>query len=224
MESEVSRALRLVPDDEVLRRLEELVSQSRRVDAELVAHIGEVDERRLFARFAFPSMFAYCTQALHLSEAEAYRRITVARVARRFPVLFEMLRDGRLHLSGIAMLAPLLTPENHEPLLARAVHLSKRQLEELTAELSPPNVKGWPGGEAWINTTTLLARKHYLDRLVRTDDGMPPAAMPDLELRSPKLRRGYSTAAYARNVLRHHRECLARLGGAAPPDGRDHPG
>ncbi|HEU4352927.1 MAG TPA: DUF1800 domain-containing protein [Burkholderiales bacterium] len=24
--------------------------------------------------------------------------------------------------------------------------------------LSPPNVKGWPGGEAWINSTTLLAR------------------------------------------------------------------
>lgn len=34
---------------------------------------------------------------------------------------------------------------------------------------SPPNVKGWPGGEAWINTHTLLARKQFLDRLVRTD-------------------------------------------------------
>ena len=29
---------------------------------------------------------------------------------------------------------------------------------------SPPNVKGWPGGEAWINTSTLLARKQFLDR------------------------------------------------------------
>jgi len=34
---------------------------------------------------------------------------------------------------------------------------------------SPPNVKGWPGGEAWINTHTLLARKQFLDRLVRAD-------------------------------------------------------
>src|SRR5262245_36060752 len=96
MESAAFHTLQAVPDDELLRRLGELVSQSRRVEAELVAHIGEVDERRLFARFAFPSMFAYCTQALHLSEAEAYRRIRVARAARRFPVLFEMLRDGRL--------------------------------------------------------------------------------------------------------------------------------
>ena len=29
---------------------------------------------------------------------------------------------------------------------------------------SPPNVRGWPGGEAWINTQTLLARKQFLER------------------------------------------------------------
>jgi len=73
MDSELTRALRAVPDDELLSRLSDLVSQSRRVEADLVAHIGEVDERRLFARQAFPSMFAYCTESLHLSEAEAYR-------------------------------------------------------------------------------------------------------------------------------------------------------
>jgi uncharacterized protein (DUF1800 family) len=32
---------------------------------------------------------------------------------------------------------------------------------------APPNVKGWPGGERWINTTTLLARKQFLERLAR---------------------------------------------------------
>jgi len=137
MESETTRALSAVPDDQLLHRLGELVSRSRRVEADLVAHIGEVDSRRLYARFAFPSMFAYCTEGLHLSEAEAYRRITVARAARKHGELLEMLRDGRLHLSGIATLVPLLTPENCDALLARATHLTKRQLEELVAELSP---------------------------------------------------------------------------------------
>jgi 5-methylcytosine-specific restriction endonuclease McrA len=142
MESEralhaTSTALHCVSDDELLRRLGELVSHSRRVEADLVAHIGEVDERRLYAREASPSMFSYCTERLHLSEAEAYRRITVARAARKHEVLLAMLRDGRLHLSGIAMLAPLLTPENRDALLARATHRSKRQIEELVVELSP---------------------------------------------------------------------------------------
>ena len=40
---------------------------------------------------------------------------------------------------------------------------------------SPPNVKGWPGGEVWINTTTLLARKQFVDRVVRADDAMSMA-------------------------------------------------
>ena len=130
-------ALHAIPDDELLRRLGELVSHSRRVEADLVAHIGEVDERRLYAREASPSMFAYCTERLHLSEAEAYRRITVARAARKHEVLLAMLRDGRLHLSGIAMLAPLLTRDNRDAVLERATHRSKRQIQELVAELSP---------------------------------------------------------------------------------------
>jgi hypothetical protein len=125
--------LQAIPDDELLRRLGELVSQSRRVEADLVAHIGEVEERRLYARLAFPSMFAYCTDGLHLSEAEAYRRITVARAARQHGVLLAMLRD----LSGIAVLAPLLRRDDRDTLLARATHRSKREIEKLVAEIAP---------------------------------------------------------------------------------------
>src|SRR4026209_2037810 len=129
--------LKAVPDDELLHRLGDLVSQSRRVEADVVAHIGEVDQRRLFARFAFPSMFAYCTERLHLSEAEAYRRITVARAARQHPEVLEALRAGRVHLSGLARLVPLLTADNCVALLERATHLTTRQIEALVAELAP---------------------------------------------------------------------------------------
>jgi len=137
MDSEISAALRTVSDDELLRRLTELVSQTRRVEADLVAHIGEVDARRLYAGQACPSMFAYCTERLHLSEAEAYRRITVARAARRHPAVLSALREGGLHLSGLARLVPLLTAENCEALLDRATHLTTRQVEQLVAKLSP---------------------------------------------------------------------------------------
>jgi uncharacterized protein (DUF1800 family) len=43
---------------------------------------------------------------------------------------------------------------------------------------APPNVKGWPGGEMWINSTTLLRRKAFLDRLFRVED-LRPAMAPD---------------------------------------------
>ena len=104
------RPLAAIPDDELLRRLADLLRTSRRVESELVAHIAEVDERRLYAREAAPSMFAYCTEVLHLSEAEAYLRIAVARDSRAHPVLLSLLADGSLHLTGIALLAPHLAP------------------------------------------------------------------------------------------------------------------
>jgi hypothetical protein len=129
--------LKSLSDDELLRRLSALTHDSRRVEADLVAHIAEVDERRLYAREAAPSMFAYCTDVLHLSEPEAYLRIAVARASRQHPMLLTMLADGRLHLSGIAKLAPHLTPQNRETLLKRAVHKSKREIEELVAEVAP---------------------------------------------------------------------------------------
>jgi len=131
------RTLAAIPDDELLRRLAELLQSSRRVESELVAHIAEVDMRRLYAREATPSMFAYCTEVLHLSEAEAYLRIAVARASREHPVLLSLLADGSLHLTGIALLAPHLTAESRDHLLRRAAHRSKRQIEELIAEIAP---------------------------------------------------------------------------------------
>jgi uncharacterized protein (DUF1800 family) len=34
----------------------------------------------------------------------------------------------------------------------------------------PPNVRGWPGGEVWINTNSLLHRKSFLNRLFRENE------------------------------------------------------
>ena len=42
------------------------------------------------------------------------------------------------------------------------------------ALFAPPNVKGWPGGETWINSTTLLARKQFLEALARPAPPMMP--------------------------------------------------
>ena len=131
------KSLSRLSDDELLVRLSNVLKQSRRVESELVAHIAEVDERRLYAREACPSMFSYGTDVLHLSEAEAYLRIAAARASRRHPALLTMLDDGRLQLSGIAVLAPHLTDTNSEELLARATHKTKRELLVLVAEIAP---------------------------------------------------------------------------------------
>lgn len=46
-------------------------------------------------------------------------------------------------------------------------------LRQLGQDLfAPPNVRGWPGGEAWINSSTLLARKAMAERLLQRDGRM----------------------------------------------------
>ena len=51
-------SLQSISDDALLKTLSGLVGQSRRVEAELIAHIAEVDQRRLYAREACSSVFA----------------------------------------------------------------------------------------------------------------------------------------------------------------------
>jgi hypothetical protein len=109
---------------------------------ELLALLGELDERRLYLGEGCSSLFTFCTQVLHLSEHAAYHRIEAARVARRFPVILSFVAEGALTLTSVAMLRPHLTAENHVALLAAARHKSKREVEQQIASLAPkPDAK-----------------------------------------------------------------------------------
>lgn len=48
---------------------------------------------------------------------------------------------------------------------------------------APPNVKGWPGGEAWINSSTLLARKQFAERIFRAEE-TPRSALAEMGRRN----------------------------------------
>ena len=90
---------------------------------------------------------------------------------------------------------------------------------------SPPNVKGWPGGNVWIDTNTLLARKQFVDRLARGDEvpmqvtsmqvtPLPATAqLPDM--RSPADSGGRSSAVSAAP-----KQALAPLGVAGDEKAR----
>lgn len=42
----------------------------------------------------------------------------------------------------------------------------------------PPNVKGWPGGAIWINSSTLLARKQFVEQMMRATEASGMRAAP----------------------------------------------
>ena len=45
-------------------------------------------------------IYPYCVNVLRFAEAVAYKRIAVARVARKFPAVLVALENGDLHITG----------------------------------------------------------------------------------------------------------------------------
>ncbi len=130
-------SLRALSDSELLESLRTLIASDARLEADLLVHLLELDERELHLGLGHPSLFAYCTEGLHLSESAAYHRIAAARAARSFPRIVDLIRSGDLHLSGVRLLAPHLTRENELELLSQSRHKSKRAIERMLADPAP---------------------------------------------------------------------------------------
>jgi hypothetical protein len=113
------------------------LSLDRDTTAELVADLAEIEERRLYLPAAYSTMHLYCVHEFHMSEETAFKRMRAARAARKFPALYPALADGRLHLTAVVLLAPHLTPENVDELVAAASHRTKAEIELLVAARFP---------------------------------------------------------------------------------------
>ena len=105
--------------------------------AKTLALLAEVDERKLYLPAGYGSMADYCARKRGMSEDMAWLRIRVARTGRQFPAIFPALADGRLNQTSVLLLAPKLTPDNAEELLAAAAGKSKDELKLLLAERFP---------------------------------------------------------------------------------------
>jgi hypothetical protein len=137
MQNEILASLTRLSDAQLVAQLKSLVALERNTSAQLVAHLAELDTRDVHLREGYASLFVYCRDALGLSEWEAYNRIEVARAARRFPVILDMLSGGSVNLTAVRLLAPHLTPSNHREVLESARGKRKPEIEEIVAALSP---------------------------------------------------------------------------------------
>jgi hypothetical protein len=137
MKNEMFTSLRGFSDDDLVTSLEALIARERDVTAEVIAHIAELDTREVHLREGYRSLYVYCRDALGLSEWEAYARIEVARAARRFPLILDLLADGSVHVTAVKLLAPHITSDNHRQVLESARGKTKLQVQEIVARLAP---------------------------------------------------------------------------------------
>jgi hypothetical protein len=126
-----------LPSSALANRLAELCGEERNVQVDFLLHLDEFDHRRDWAAAGYGSLWVYCLEVLHLRESAAGRRIGAMKALRRFPSLEAPLRDGRLCLSTVNLLAPVLTDDNVVELVERAAYLSKAETERLVVSLRP---------------------------------------------------------------------------------------
>lgn len=189
--SEPIPVMKHLSDLELVAEVTRLVALECVATANLVAALGELDARRLYLGQGCSSMFTYCTQVLHLSEHAAFNRIEAARAARRFPIILELLTEGRLHLSAVRLLAPHLTDGNHQTVLREASHKSKRDVEQIVAGLSPrpdvaTSVRKLPSKQIPVVTTPAPALEAApIPTTVQPVVGSAPTHRPKMEPLAP---------------------------------------
>lgn len=96
-----------------------------------------------------------------------YEISTLLRAVLNSKAFWDSNNRGRLIKSPldlvIGSLRPLDLEDKNLPLRSISVQLSRMGQNLYT----PPNVKGWPGGEQWIDDVTLPVRQQFLRRLIR---------------------------------------------------------
>jgi hypothetical protein len=56
---------------------------------------------------------------------------------KQFPALLDAIANGELRLTGLLMIGPHLTPDNHREVIGRAKFRTKKELAKLVRERNP---------------------------------------------------------------------------------------
>ena len=118
-------------DKERLKKFCVLVRQEKEATASVVSHLAEIDRRKLYAQEGYSSLFNYVTQKYHYSEGAAYRRIQAARLSFRFPEIMGLLKEGKINLMNLSLVAPHLNQNNKEKIFSNIFHKSTREAESV---------------------------------------------------------------------------------------------
>src|ERR1700678_1776080 len=89
-------------DENLISNVKRLVTEERKLTAELLRYLCEVQRRRLFAVYGFPSLFMFCVKYLGYTESQTQRRLEAMRAMAQIPEIEEKIKGGALSLTAVA--------------------------------------------------------------------------------------------------------------------------
>lgn len=159
--------LKKLSDLELLDKTKALVEKERELATEVLWHLKEVSDRRLYSARGFSSIFDYTVKELKYSEAAAGRRVAAMRLLVELPEVAPALENGSLNLSAVSTAQSFFrreetdqgkkyTIEEKREVLKAMAHKSKRECEKLLATLSPASAIGPEKAKTLTETHTEL--------------------------------------------------------------------
>ena len=125
---------------ELDRSAEKLVVAEHGNTARLIAHIAEMSSRKAALELGYENLFDYCHRRLNLSEGAVPARIHVANVSRKLPELLAALAENRISLTVASLLAPHVTRDNVNQLIADCAGKTRKATEEYLVTIRPKPV------------------------------------------------------------------------------------
>ncbi|MBY0316202.1 MAG: HNH endonuclease [Bdellovibrionales bacterium] len=129
---------------ELVLSFEKSVASERKMTAEIIRYIAEIDRRRLFIEKGFTSLFDYLTREIGYSPGSAMRRIDAARLLQEMPEVIVKFENGDITLSQATQVQKAsrdqkriknthLTPHDNRELFTQIEKLSQKETEQIIA-------------------------------------------------------------------------------------------
>ncbi len=100
--------LKNLSDQELILNTKNLLKKEEELVVFVIAHLDEIERRRLYADFGYGSLWDYATKELGYSENQAYRRINAMRLSQKIPEIKKGLASGELKLSTVNLASQFL--------------------------------------------------------------------------------------------------------------------
>jgi 5-methylcytosine-specific restriction endonuclease McrA len=159
------KKLHTLSNSELISNLLSLTAEERRLTSEVLAHLQEIENRKLYLDEGYPSLFEYCVKALHYSEASAFRRISAMRLLKQIPEAEMMLNNGALNLTQLTQareffkeeekLGNVFDNEQKRKVLTELQSKSTREAKKFLADISCVKVEEKTEIKLWVNQVFL---------------------------------------------------------------------
>lgn len=131
------QAVQQIDHEKLHRRALEISGEYLRFEARLIGVLQELDRAKTYLHYEQPSLFAYVTRCLKLSEHVALSLIGIARKSVQVPELKAAIEERRINVSNARRIVPILTTENKAHWIEKAERCSQGKLDQELARAFP---------------------------------------------------------------------------------------